>query len=140
MIGSIARDDLGFAREPARELYRVFVGVRAGQRKENTAACQTSLFDQAPSELDPRWCAPARLDVAHPICLNLDRCHDFRVLVTEVAAFGHAAHIKISPTLRINKPRTLAAVDHGRVPLRLDRPGVQHGSAFFGGEIRDCGG
>ncbi len=80
-------------------------------------------------------CAPARLDVAHPIGLGLDRGHDFRMLMAQVAAFGHAAQIEIALTVGVDEPCALAADDRGRIPVRLDRPRMQHGGAFFGGEF-----
>ncbi len=134
MVGALAGDDpaVGLAGRLAGELHGVLVGIRAAEGEEHPPAAETGALQQQRGELRTRLRAPGAGDEAQPLGLRADRRHHVRVLVTEIAALGEAAHVEDDAAVGAEQPRALPAGHRGRIPLRLHAPAVQHGALFRG--------
>jgi hypothetical protein len=122
----------------------VLVGVGTAQREEDTAALESTQFEQARCEIGARFCSPGVRDEAQLFGLRADRRDDARMLVSEIAALREAAHVEhAAPVLEV-QPGAGATHDGRRVPGGLRAPAVQDGIALRGHatpaveEIMDC--
>ena len=72
----------------------MLVGIRAAEGEEHPPAGEAGALQQQLGELRARLGAPGAGDEAQPLGLRADRRDDARMLVTEIAALGEAAHIE----------------------------------------------
>ena len=132
VIRTLTRDDRA-ARPPARQprdAHGVFIRIGSAEREEHTATLETGEFEQLPRQLGTRRSTPGVGDEAQPLGLGANRGDEARMLMTEVAALGQAAHVEDAAAVGQIEMCASPTGDGRCVPLRLHAPAVQYGIAL----------
>ena len=117
--------------DACRANFTAFSFASAPPSVKNTAAAGESRFlEQQLGELRARLRAPRAGDEAQLLRLLADRGDDLRMLMTEIAALGEAAHVQDGTAVGGVNPRARAPHNSRGGPVGLSAPAVQDGIAF----------
>jgi hypothetical protein len=141
VIGALARDHpaVGFAARLAREFHRMLVGIGTTEGEVHTPALETGLLQQQLREPRARLGPPGIGDETESGSLRTHGRDDPWVLVTEIAAFGQAAHVENRAPVSGQQSRAGAADDGRRIPIGLAAPGMQDRLRFGRHQTRKVG-
>ena len=130
------------ARDGARELYRIFVCLRAARREERAAAFARPRRerDELFGEIGARVVEPVRRSEAEFVDLGVHRREHGRMSVAEVCGDETRREIHIAHALGIVHVRAVAAHDRGHVEAALRQPRREDETAMLLRDVVRCKG